>query len=150
MRKVYTQLPSRDEDVVRQVNKVCDRLGVEPPNVKFWQTHVAKYDPVDKTLWLHSAQWIRMFDPDCTGSCFWSAIVMHELAHYLDHVWYEQVGHTPQMYAIQTALVLMEDLPLEEFRKHETKYKPLASKRGRQWAGQALIAALQVKKEEWE
>lgn len=140
MKKLYESLPASNEVVEREVAILSKRLGVPTPKMKFWSHGTAKYDPDDKTIYIHDVKWAEWVDPDCTGPCFWGAVVWHEFAHYLSDLWTADSGHTPEMYALATALALLTDIPLDEFYRHEKKYKPLAFKRGRKQAGVAILA----------
>jgi hypothetical protein len=141
MRKLYATMPRSNAVVEREVARVSRILGVEPPKMKFWSHGIAKYEPDERTIYIHDTEWAEYVDPDCTGPCFWGAVVWHEFAHYLADIWTGDHGHTPEMYAIATALALLTDIPLDEFYRHEKKYKPLAFKRGRKMAGAVTLIA---------
>jgi hypothetical protein len=140
MRKLYATIPDRNDKVRSALANLSVQLGVKPPTVTFWLNANAKYEPDDRSIWLPDVAHTEYIDPLCTGPCYWSAVVMHEFAHYLADEWTGESGHTPEMFAIQTALVLLLDLPLAEFEKHECNYKPLAFKRGRKMAGVSILA----------
>ena len=139
MKKLYETMPRSNEVVENLLWEWSVRLGVDPPKVRFWATGRAKYDSADQTIYIHDVTWAEYVDPDCTGPCFWG-VILHEFAHYLDHQWNNQVGHTPEMYAILTGLTLHEDLPLAAYEKHEKEYKPLSLKQGKKAAGAAILA----------
>jgi hypothetical protein len=132
-------MPSSNEVVSKEVLRLSRRLGVEPPNVIFWQSGKAKYDHETKTIYLHDPAWAAMVDPACSGPCYWGGIVMHELAHYLNHIWNLGTGHSVDMYAIHMGLVLWNDMPLAESERHECNYRPLSYKRGKIEAGVLIL-----------
>jgi hypothetical protein len=139
MRKVYATRPS-EEVVRRELDRLSKQLSVVTPTLIFWSHGNAQCDYDTNTIKLPSPAWTDEFDPMCTPACYWGAAVLHEFAHYLDHVWNDGDGHSAEMYAIQTGLILHEDLPLDEFYFQENKYKPRSFFLGRKMAGTAILA----------
>ena len=140
MKKVYQSLPESNAVVEKELRRLSARLGVETPTIKFWKSGLAKYEPDENTIYIHDTTWAQYVDPDCSGVCFWGGVVLHEFAHYLDHIWNDQIGHTPEMYAILIGLNMAEGLDLETLFHHEKTYRPGSLSKGSRLAGPAILS----------
>lgn len=140
MKKVYGEFPSQQKTVLREVSALSRYLGVEPPLIKFWSRGDAKYETDKRLITIPDLNWMEEHT-ECPVQEYWT-VLFHEFAHYLDHVWHGNAGHTPTMYAILVALSLYTDLPLNAFYDDEHSYKPVAFRRGRIRAGKMLLGSL--------
>lgn len=138
MRNVYRSVPS--EKVLRkELARLSKDLGVVVPAVNAWSRGDGRYDYETLTLNIPNQEWQERYHPDCPASTYWG-VVLHEYAHHLDHLWCNGSGHTPEMYALLTALILREDLPMDAYFQDEERYKPQSFHRGRRIAGTAILA----------
>lgn len=137
---IYRRFPVNEREVEKHLGRLSRGLQVSPPKVAGWWSANAQYDPETQTLKIPSNKFCEKYDPDIVGDYnrYWG-LVLHEYAHYLEHVWLDEVGHSPAMYAIALGLAMREGIPLDDFVHYENSYLPGALKRGMKAAGDAIL-----------
>lgn len=141
MRKQYSVLPKTEKVVLSEIRKISRGLKERMPGIVFWSNGNAKYEPDEETIYIPSLDWCATYEPDLDAEEYW-LLVFHEYAHFLSHAWKGFEGHSPEMYAILTGLVLLTGLPLDSFYHVEAVYRLRSFQRGRQYAGNKLLLAM--------
>ena len=123
----------------KEYNPRKEELGIV-----LWDKLGGWYDG-NQTIYLPSQESVEYYDPYCEPVYYWG-IVIHEFAHYLEHIYnYQEGGHTGIMYSILIGLALSLNYPLDVLWRYENAYKPRSFQRGRLLSG-ALIMREYVKR----
>lgn len=129
----------RPRRVRAEVRRLCERLNVEPPKIRFRESGDGWYDR--ETVWLPDPVWALEGQPDLSGVTYW-LLVAHEVAHYVSDKYHSQPYHSPIMYATLFTVILMWDLPLDRFYVEEHSYCPSSFRASRRLVGNLLARNL--------
>ena len=145
MRAIYAKPPDDEKIIQKEIRRIARSLQAKPPQVIFWFHGDGKYEQDERAIYLPNSEWWKTYEPDLEGERYW-LLVIHELAHYLDDVWHNHVGHDGDYYSIVVALGMKIGIGLDRLHHYEKEYKPMAWKRGTMRAAGRLLESHKEKR----